>query len=724
MDFLVVALIFVIVLLSVLFRALGGRQRQPQTLGRLLESRAQPVLPPQVPVVAGVTPKTASAREGSIGAWIPPGGQLEIHGYMIAGGMIYVGSHLAQVSGHGIEPALINPNLPVLDLSGLCRGEEIPYWPSYSNLSPNARGLYLGWLAGGRQDPAVSIGIVFLFFYGLERRLIAEREAVTNTERQLLLEELNRLLGIYVQNGSFRHYASQLRDMVRVSLLTAGMLDEICPELECGLGGGINLAFRVMLGRLAAKGKPLSPELALKWVESSLGYYARTPAHRCRQEFVRLFQIRYGQKYGEGILLRATTAKIRVDYKPASASFLGLTVSATVLNGTAALTDVTDSEEPMRELRALAEGCIDELDRYSQLLGRNPDRRLAPEALVLLPKELLCEPKDEGLKFIAWLTRTLDDKEIATIEFRELETQWPEIHREHYGKHDALMLVECLEKLGFGIEPDVRFGSCAPPSDGKLVFFKLPPGTPSSPDAVINTASLTLRLGAMVLTADEVNRADTEDHLLGYLCSAFRLTAPERQRLRAKLHWLLVSKPNTFRDKKRIESLDLSQRTTIGRYLVGLSGAHGHISPSGVNALEKVYRLLGLESETLYSDVQRTSTTPVIVQDPDSGGGGFAIPPPPTSDGHQKGRIEVDMTKVGAIRAESEQVSELLRHIFVEDDQNVGRSRHPGPGARVNPRPQSGTVSVSEDPGFKAVLGPRGITAARQRPSSPPGWRH
>jgi TerB-like protein len=188
--------VFIFILLFVLFRAFGGTsRRQPQAHGRLSEVNAKPTLPvavPRAPCVAAVPRDAAGAANASPGVWVPPGSQVEIHGYKINDGMIYLGSHLNLVSGHGIEPALIDPNLQVSEPPEQYIGMEIPYWPSYSNLPPQARGLYLRWLARGRKDPAVSIGVVFLFFYGLERRLITEREAITSAEGLLLLGELDR----------------------------------------------------------------------------------------------------------------------------------------------------------------------------------------------------------------------------------------------------------------------------------------------------------------------------------------------------------------------------------------------------------------------------------------------------------------------------------------------------------------------------------------------------
>lgn len=660
------------ILLVVIIKAFGGgrnrRLRSKKSSPPTVEKQPLPALTRStVDTGPVVQPHQPSSRPLE-GRWIPPGCAVEVCGHRINGGMVYVGAHLPQISGNGIEPALINPSLPVLESSKLWKGEEIPYWPSYSNLSPNARGLYLNWLAGGRQDPDVSIGLVFVFFYGLERRLLAETSALTDSETGLLIAEIERLLTIYGGGGSFRHYAGELRGFVKVPLWEKSLCSDPTTELDDENNWGTNL--RLIAGKMAAVGHPLPAKYALKWLMKSdfLYYPPPMPAQRCREEFSRLFQIRYQQRFGAGLCFQATKRETQLQYRPASASFSG-----TGLTRMVNLPDV----KPTTELRDLATACSNELDAYSRFLGRHPDGKSAPEGLALLPKELLGEQQTERLAtLVDWLTQAVADKETATIEFQELEARWPGLHREHFGKQESVSLAECLEKLGFGIEPDIRFGSYAPSPDGKLVFFKLPTGAPSDPTPSIRTAMLTLRLGAMVLTGNEMHRTDDEEHLVGNLCASFRLNATERRRLRAKLHWLLLSKPSTLRDKKRIEILDLNQRTIIGRFLVGVTGAPGHFSPSAVRALEKVYRLLGLESNSLYSELQSASTTPITVQERDSDRRGYAIPQPFKSDGEGKGRIEIDMAKVSAMQAETERVSGLLREIFVDEEESVYKPAH------------------------------------------------
>ena len=49
---------------------------------------------------------------------------------------------------------------------------SLGYYPTYARISPNQRANYLRWLSNGRVDPLNDIGYAFLFFYGLERRLL------------------------------------------------------------------------------------------------------------------------------------------------------------------------------------------------------------------------------------------------------------------------------------------------------------------------------------------------------------------------------------------------------------------------------------------------------------------------------------------------------------------------------------------------------------------------
>lgn len=61
------------------------------------------------------------------------------------------------VNGMLIESSLINGVLPVAPPG--TPSEPLPYWPHYSEASPAQRARYLEWLAGGRVDPQIDLGV-------------------------------------------------------------------------------------------------------------------------------------------------------------------------------------------------------------------------------------------------------------------------------------------------------------------------------------------------------------------------------------------------------------------------------------------------------------------------------------------------------------------------------------------------------------------------------------
>ncbi len=81
---------------------------------------------------------------------------------------------------------------------------SLGYYPTYAKISPNQRASYLRWLSSGRVNPLSDIGYAFLFFYGLERRLLLERRDLNP-----IVKEVVRLLETYTISGSFDGYLSR-----------------------------------------------------------------------------------------------------------------------------------------------------------------------------------------------------------------------------------------------------------------------------------------------------------------------------------------------------------------------------------------------------------------------------------------------------------------------------------------------------------------------------------
>jgi hypothetical protein len=100
---------------------------------------------------------------------------ITVAGVAISGGHIYVGQRMkpsGQESGgyydDGSEASLIDDTCKIKPTSYLYEDSSLGYWPSFSSLSPEARGAYVSWLASDRSDPSCPIGYVFIYLYGLE----------------------------------------------------------------------------------------------------------------------------------------------------------------------------------------------------------------------------------------------------------------------------------------------------------------------------------------------------------------------------------------------------------------------------------------------------------------------------------------------------------------------------------------------------------------------------
>lgn len=348
---------------------------------------AKPTQPPNAPLrqpapVAAAKPFAAPDRKPverpESWRWVAEQDNVTVAGFRIPG-RIYYGEGLPGVCGYGAEPALIDPSLPVAASSTGLDPQSIPYWPSYSQIEPEARHAYLAWHADGRAAADAPISFVFLYFYGIERRLLCDLGSRNSGSEEWasIVAEVRRLLSIYGANNSFRGYATRFLDIaeaVRMAPDINGPPPEAAAE-----AWELPAALKIGLGRMAREARPLPPAWARVWATTDSAFSRRTPFVRCREYFNELFEARYRERFGDGVVLKPNKTLLRIEYKPASASFSKTAVAETQLPDVAAL------KEPAGKLRALAEECTEELAPFSRYLGRNPRGAKDLAALALLP---------------------------------------------------------------------------------------------------------------------------------------------------------------------------------------------------------------------------------------------------------------------------------------------------------------------------------------------------
>lgn len=617
---------------------------------------------PQVSVVRSFDSPIRQEIDASVtstSCWISQGKEITIAGISIPGGMIYVGRGLGSVTSNEIEPALVNPALPVRTPNGIV--EQQQYWPSYSTVSADVRGAYLQWLSGGRKDPHVQIGFVFLFFYGLERRVLHDLrndEQVVNAELPRILAEVRRLLSIYGSNSSFYGYANSFADL----LVTIGARERLY-KLQApvaGRYGVLTMRHKVALGQAAVDSAPLPAEWAFSWLVNDERATLRTPAKRCPEEFRKLFLLRYAEKFGDGMKLPVNKTKLKLLYRPASSSFNYGHIQIADVD----FPDVTVLEGPLNKLRDIAEHAAEQLDSYSRFLGRNPEKKSSGDAMAFLPPQLWPEESVRILR--EWVSKLGANWAPKSNTFGELCNLFPGLSA--MKKDQAAVFAAGLEDMGVGIEPDVRWGGRTPNSDMRVVLFPLAPNQQGGrPSVAYRVAALTLHLAAAVSAADgeisTVEREQLEELLNRWL----HLEPPERARLHAHMIWLFEDTPSLSALKKRVSGLSEEQKRAIAALLIDIAHTDGGVSPDEIKTLSKIYRLFGFDDRGLYGDVHAAATEkPITVRPAQAEGTGFGVPPKPAP---KPGRaVALDHDRIAALHADTQRISSLLGNIFVDDE--------------------------------------------------------
>jgi tellurite resistance protein len=615
---------------------------------------------------AGIRPRSPpSPADASVGSspparWVRVGEAVKFGKAELSGGMFYYGDWIP-VAGGATRQYAINPKLSASAPQADVEGHSMPYWPSYAEISPAARRAFLDWMAGGRRDPAYGVGLVFLFFYGLEHRLFVEG----GDDTVLLVREVERLLAIYGANNSFHGYATNFLCFARLAQGGRPELQKLSPERSGG--AEIDLPTRLYLGERLAASAVLSAEDALRWVLAIPDTYLRTPAVRCFDEFVDLWRLRFEQRYPAGL---PVTGKERISlrYHAASGAF-----DIPVRGSHDQYVDVSRITKPLSDLQKMVADCTDELDSFSRLVGRKPSARNSMAAAALLPTDL---PSGAIADFRRQIETVMGSQgrgsstaqivlEMAGIEV-PADGKIPAASADELGR--------ALDLIGVAIEPDRRYGSSVPRADEQVFVFKAPNGGPVDP-ARPPFRAMRAQVEVAVLAAAADGDASYEElqRTIARIRSAPDLSGVEQARLIAFAVTTFNSPPKQARVMRRLAETTESERQAIADSAVAVIGGNRNVDAGEVKFLERLHKSLGLPKERVYSGLHsaaaKRSDEPVPISEEDRAAG-IPIPKEPSSTVPlvvaARG-ISIDAARLARTRRDTEVVSALLSDIFAEE---------------------------------------------------------
>ena len=571
--------------------------------------------------------------------------------------MVYVGR--GPRTGHDRHPdnAFIDPSKNVATRGGDYQGEGMDFWPNYSTIDARSRATYLDWLSSGRSDTRYDVGYIFLYFYGLERRVFVDK--AEPQERADIIADVRRLLEIYGNNHSIHRYLGAFIDMT-------GLLDPSGEPQPVFEHDGYEVPANVLLalGRMAARGEPLTSDWLLSWLLCHPETRLRTPAKRAIAEFQAYFRHVFDLEYPEGLKIRMPKRRLKLQYHAASGNF-----TRNLIKYLGDVPDVSGLSAPLRIAQRIADTSADGLDKYSRYLGRNPDGKGTIEAHALLPEALWplfpCPEKEE---LQTWATKRIEAGGLVSVEdvVERLEGTRPD----KIGKRQLIGVADALARLGVGMAPDPRFALRKPQLGEPVVLFHLPQDTRTieSPGDAYRSAILNLAVATLVAHADgQIDHAERQ-HLAGQIDANQSVTEAERGRLHANLSWMIAVPPDIGMLRTRLRNAPEDLRSALGQLAVVAAGADGAIDPEEIRVIERLYTVMGLERERVYADLHALTSAPepVTVRPADRTTREFGIPSPPPET--PADAVTLDAARVSAVMADTARVSQVLGDIFLDGD--------------------------------------------------------
>jgi len=586
-----------------------------------------------------------SINKKSKNIWIPKGTTIKIHGLSITDGLFYYGENIED--GWQAEPALIRPNMPVVPHSVDLSLSLMNEYPKYGYISNVARRGFLQWMADGRKAPNADIGYVFMFFYGLERRVLCDLSINTHSQNDVdeVVLEVERLLSIYGNNGSFRSYANSLLDYLDVIFLKEkAYMQE--PFSYSVAPFELPMKLKVALGQMAVDKIPLSSEWALAWIKLDLRIPKRTPITRCQDKFEILFRDIYRNMYGDGFTLPINRTKLKVTYRPARSFIDQISIKSIPVND---LPDISAISDPINKLQFIVDKVAETLESYSRYVGRNPGSINSIDSLLFIPLNLWPSSSKNRLD-------DLIQKVHKNFVIRPYIDICKDIGADKALAKDKLtLLINLLDLNGVGFEPNTLFGKKVPLENELVALFSKKTGDDTE-TPVYHTASITLDLAVAVALADGV-AVNAEINLLHHQISVWiDLNESQRARLKAQLE-LRIQQPIALENiKKKLEPVPKEAKRSIGHLLTQLAQADGVVVKEEIKLLERIYKALQLDDQLVYADLNSTVTNIEL------------------DKSVQKQKLPgfvLDLDRIAALQKETEHVSTLLASVFVDEVENA-----------------------------------------------------
>lgn len=565
-----------------------------------------------------------------------------------------------------IDASTINTKLKVANTLGAC-DDDLGYWPSYAGMSPAQRATYLRHLAEGWVEPDVPIGYVFVYFYGLERRLFSDKRDIPEVENEVL-----RLLSVYKHNRSLQGYALRCLSFSAALRLDSLSESDIVRLLEV-VDDAPRQVVDVALAFYCKHQLKLPARVAEKTV-SQMEYATRSVVRkRAPEELSALFARRYLEATDGGLLLTSSKRPLRVWYGPASSSLHG------VGSFDVKVDNVLGRSSQFKKALAIYNGCINDLKKVSgqrlkEEKGGLETDVLSPAMWEALPDELRADV-DHPLMDVWQKTVNEAPKagQMHAVPLKDLASFLDLKLAKTLSKGRATRLAETAASLGYGFEPDPRLTGKSINADATLFVFRQESEELPDADEYRAVASL-LALMMKIVLADGI----VDERELNVVSETINtLFSPEENlliRVRALREMMLRDPPRTAAIAKKIrETKTPAEAASVARILVAVAAADDVLDKSEYKQLKSLFKALGrplseLDAALVSFNIRDEAHKPVAVRKTAAAANDGETIVHPTEAAAPN---DLDFARIEEILHDSRHVTKILADTFDGTDDNA-----------------------------------------------------
>jgi tellurite resistance protein len=545
--------------------------------------------------------------------------------------------------GKGNLPHIIDPTLP-FSVPDATLKANMGYWPAYQAITMDDRATYLQWYAGGRKDPQADIGLVFMYFYGLEYRAIEYGK-----NHLAIYHEVVRLFKIYAPaNASFARYCSGFIQWLLLTNPTWNSSER--SELENFLRNSREFAnlFKAIMVMIAKDVSQLDFIKLVAYVH--LGFKLPNSLNDQESEILGLFDQRILKDNFD--IPKLKPVRDTFPYRPASSAVADLTV------------DTQRYNFPHKLVNQLEDIWSDTLVPYLEFAKLKKTN--SKFAHIFAPSSM---GSDEINKSISSFLNFPKYKQCKISSLLEAMGASPS---EAFNCAEARGLAQMLQRHNVSIEPDARITSKGLKKDEEIILIK---GDLSLIDIdrwrkAVNLLDLSMSIALAENSAEELE----VKHTLDFIIKQFKLTKIEIDRITHRSILLKKTKPSTATLAKKLSTtVSAKQAGTLAKFLFSIAAVDGKIAASEIKALEKSYKALNLPPDTLDKMIQqftvsnRGDLVKIEVEQAPSKKQGSKIPRIKDSAGPVKAEIVLNQDALKEAFAEAEEVSRILSTVFAEE---------------------------------------------------------